>query len=69
MTALSGKPNGWGLINYVGNAREWVTSGGSLVARGGAFTDSMSECRISLQESHNGNADPETGFRLLRELG
>ena len=69
VTALSGKPNGWGLINYVGNAREWVTSGGSLVARGGAFTDPMSECRISLQEPHNGNADPKTGFRLLRELG
>ncbi len=69
VTALSGKPNGWGLINYVGNAREWVTSGGSVVARGGAFTDPMSQCSIGLQESHSGNADPETGFRLVRELG
>ena len=68
MTALFGKTNGWSPINYVGNAREWVSSSGSLVVRSGAFTDPMSECHISLQELHNGNADTKTGFRLLREL-
>ena len=68
-TALSGQQNGWGLINYIGNAKEWVRSGGGIAARGGAHTDPMSRCAISLKESHSGNADPVAGFRLVRELG
>ncbi|MBT6277335.1 MAG: protein kinase [Chromatiales bacterium] len=69
VTALSGKANGWGLINYVGNAKEWVKSGGSLTARGGSFGDPMAKCDISLREAHSGGADQRTGFRLVRELG
>lgn len=70
VTALSGRQNGWGLMNYVGNAREWVReSGDTVVARGGAYTDAMSKCDISLREAHGLGADPVTGFRVLRELG
>ncbi len=68
-TALSGQQNGWGLINYIGNAEEWVRLGGGIAARGRAHTDPMSRCAISLKESHSGNADPVAGFRLVRELG
>lgn len=68
-TAQAGKPNGWGLINYIGNAREWAKSGGGIVARGGAHTEPMSRCKISLRETHSGGADPVTGFRIVRELG
>ena len=68
MTALFEKTNGWSPINYVGNAREWVSYSGSLVVRGGAFTDPMSGWRISLQEPHTGNADTKTAFSLVREL-
>ena len=70
VTALSGRQNGWGLINYVGNAREWVRDNGDAVlVRGGAYTDAMSKCDISLREAHGRDADPVTGFRVLRELG
>ena len=57
------------LINYVGNAKEWTRSGSGVAARGGAHTDPMSKCDVQLQETHNGTADPLTGFRVVREMG
>jgi serine/threonine protein kinase len=68
-TALSGQSNGWGLINYIGNAKELVRSGAGFVARGGGYTEPLGRCRISLSEQHSGGADAVTGFRLVRELG
>lgn len=67
VSVKSGKSNGWGLKNYVGNVQEWVIDGSDTTARGGAFTDAHSKCDISLERTHNGNADEATGFRLLRE--
>ena len=65
----SGKQNGWGLANYAGNARELVRSGESLSVRGGAYNDPLTECGPEFDAPHSGEADPLTGFRLLRELG
>jgi serine/threonine protein kinase len=67
VSVKSGKSNGWGLKNYVGNVQEWVIDGNNTTARGGAFTDAHSKCDISLERSHDGNADDATGFRLIRE--
>ena len=67
--AQSGKPNGWGLINFVGNAQEWVTAGGGVAVRGGAFEDPLTRCGVDLAKPHSGGADAVTGFRLVRELG
>ncbi len=67
--AQSGKPNGWGLINFVGNAQEWVKSAGGASTRGGAFDDPLTRCGVKLNESHSGSGDPVTGFRLVRDLG
>lgn len=67
VSVKSGKSNGWGLKNYVGNVQEWVLDGNSTMVRGGAFTDSHSNCDISLERSHDGNADEATGFRLILE--
>jgi len=64
----SGKQNGWGLKNYVGNAQEWVETPSGIKARGGAYVDRMSRCGISLSTSHDGGADATTGFRLVRGL-
>ncbi len=63
----SGRSNGWGLKNYVGNVQEWVTDGSSTSARGGAYSDPHSKCDIGLQRPHNGAADETTGFRILLE--
>ncbi len=60
--------NGWGLVNYVGNAREWVKSGGGVKVRGGSHKDSLSKCDIALSEAHSGAADGITGFRVVREI-
>ena len=69
LSVVSGKSNKWGLFNFVGNAREWaLTSEGDLVALGGAHTDPRSECRIEKRVVHQGDADPVTGFRLVREI-
>ena len=65
----TGKANGWGLYNYVGNAQEWVVDGGSVEARGGAFEDMFSKCDIALEKPHDGNADKATGFRVVLDLG
>ena len=69
INARSGKQNGWGLANYAGNARELVRNGQSLAVRGGAYNDPLTECGPELDESHSGEADALTGFRLVRELG
>jgi serine/threonine protein kinase len=69
LNALSGRPNSWGLYNHVGNAREWaVNSDGELSAVGGAHTDPKSECSIEKSIAHSGQADPVTGFRILRQI-
>ncbi|MFT7688768.1 MAG: serine/threonine protein kinase [Candidatus Azotimanducaceae bacterium] len=68
----SGKPNDWGLYNYVGNAREWAIlkgdNGDELFALGGAHTDPRSECTISKQIAHSGDGDMVTGFRVVRQI-
>ncbi len=65
----SGKSNGWGVTNYIGNAQEWViNASGSTKVRGGAYTDALSSCDITLVRNHSGTADGITGFRLVREL-
>ncbi len=69
MGVNTGKANGWGLYNYVGNVQEWVSNGGGVTARGGAFEDTFSKCDISLEKPHDGSADTATGFRVLLELG
>ena len=69
VNAKSGQQNGWGLANYIGNAQEWVKTGGGVKARGGAFEDALSKCDISISKAHGGTPDPLTGFRLIRELG
>ena len=64
----NGDANAWGLQNYIGNAREWVTDGNAVYARGGSFRDSFNSCAISLNEPHSGQADEVTGFRLVRDV-
>jgi serine/threonine protein kinase len=63
----SGKDNGWGLRNYVGNVQELVEDAGGTTAAGGAYSDAHAKCNITLQRPHNGSADETTGFRLLLE--
>ncbi len=69
MSATFGEENGWGVVNAVGNAQEWTTSGADIVVRGGAFVDPAPTCSIDTRRYHDGGADAVTGFRLVRELG
>ncbi len=69
MGVNTGKANGWGLYNYVGNAQEWVVEGGNIAARGGAYEDMFSKCDIALEKAHAGTADRATGFRVVLDLG
>ena len=63
-----GEENGWGMVNQVGNAQEWVITPHGLAARGGAFPDADTRCRVAFARAHDGAPDPLTGFRLVREL-
>ena len=65
ISVKSGKSNGWGLKNYLGNAQEWVNDGGGWHARGGAYSDSLSNCNPTLARPHTGAADGTTGFRVI----
>lgn len=67
VSVKSGKSNGWGLKNYVGNVQEWVIDGDTTLARGGAYTDPHAKCEITLERTHDGNPDETTGFRLVRD--
>ncbi|HET9679103.1 MAG TPA: SUMF1/EgtB/PvdO family nonheme iron enzyme, partial [Gammaproteobacteria bacterium] len=64
----TGEANAWGLVNYVGNAQEWVRAPDGLQARGGHFQDNLSTCAVTLARPHDGSADALTGFRLIREI-
>ena len=67
--ATAGKQNSWGLVNYVGNAQEWVyAKGRRLIATGGSYQESMDNCTIDTWKNHSGIPDKVTGFRVLREL-
>jgi sulfatase-modifying factor enzyme 1/PAN domain-containing protein len=64
-----GKPNAWGIKNYIGNVKEWVTSEtGDLMTVGGDFSTSLDDCNIDFQQKHDGSADLYTGFRVLMEI-
>jgi hypothetical protein len=65
----SGKANGWGLYNYLGNAQEYVVGDSFIAARGGAYSDAMSNCAPESSRPHSGAADPITGLRVVREIG
>jgi serine/threonine protein kinase len=65
----TGKQNPWGIVNYLGNAREWVYGNGrSLIAMGGSYKDAMDKCDVTLSLAHTGQADNISGFRVLREV-
>ena len=64
----SGKQNGWGLANYLGNAQEWVDSSAGLKAKGGAYKDAMKDCTLELERAHDGKPDEYTTFRLVRDI-
>jgi len=67
--ANTGAQNAWGLVNYLGNAREWVyDKSRNLVAVGGSYKDSMERCTIRSETNQAGSPDSYTGFRLLREV-
>ncbi|MDH5446480.1 MAG: bifunctional serine/threonine-protein kinase/formylglycine-generating enzyme family protein [Gammaproteobacteria bacterium] len=69
VNATTGRQNSWGLVNYLGNAQEWVfAKGGKLVAAGGSYRDSMNKCNVTTWMDHTGKPDSVTGFRLVREL-
>ena len=68
IAATSGEQNDWGLINYVGNARELVVSGGAVQALGGSYETPMQECVVTKFEEHTGSPDSISGFRVLREI-
>ncbi len=64
----TGKPNAWGLVNYLGNVQQFVTSGGGVVAAGGDYQDPLADCTISQARASSGAADPLTGFRVARDV-
>ena len=64
-----GQQNTWGLVNYLGNAREIVMErGGRSMAVGGSYDTEMAECNFTNQQAYSGNADAFTGIRVVREL-
>jgi formylglycine-generating enzyme required for sulfatase activity len=69
MVSIStGKSNNWGLVNYVGNAQEFVVNGGGVATMGGDWQDPLAQCTTSLSRSSSGGADPLTGFRVARDI-
>ena len=64
----TGRGNAWGLVNYVGNVQEFVTTGGGITAMGGDYQDPLSQCTTSLSRPTDGSADALTGFRVARDV-
>lgn len=68
VSVTTGRPNAWGLVNYVGNVQQFVTTGSGVAAAGGDYQDPLSQCTTSLTRPSDGSADPLTGFRVARDL-
>ncbi len=66
--AASGAPNAAGLLNSIGNAREWVLEGDQVRVAGASFSEALASCDVEYVEPHTGEPDGITGFRLVREL-
>ena len=65
----AGRQNSWGMVNYVGNVQEWVyDKSHRLIAAGGSYQTAMDQCTTTAYNSHSGNPDQKTGFRVLREI-
>jgi hypothetical protein len=67
-STTTGKMNAWGLMNYVGNAQEYVIGGSGAVAMGGDWQDPLADCSTSLARPTNGAGDAVTGFRVARDI-
>ena len=63
----SGRPNDWGLKNFIGNVQEWAVGKNGTEAMGGAFSDAISNCNLSNVRNSDGSADNITGFRVVLE--
>jgi len=69
MAAKAGAANSFGIVNAVGNVREWVQGGeGRLLAAGGSREDPMSRCLTTTKVLHSGEPDELTGFRVVRDF-
>lgn len=68
VSATVGGANRWGLVNHIGNAREWAMAGGGAAALGGSRETAMDVCNANNASPHDGKADAITGFRLVREI-
>ena len=65
----TGKQNPWGIVNYIGNASEWVYGNGrTLYTVGGSYKDPMDSCDLTLAVKSSGQPDNISGFRVLREV-
>jgi hypothetical protein len=64
----AGAENAVGVVNALGNAREWVEASDGLEAAGGSFRDPPEDCVPTRADPHPGQADATTGFRLVREV-
>jgi len=68
--AATGRQNGWGLVNYAGNAQELASeTNRRFVALGGSHKSSMDDCTALTVSTHSGHADKYTGFRVVRDIG
>ena len=68
LSVSTGKSNAWGLVNYVGNAQEFVTAGGGVAAMGGDWQDPLADCTTALARPSSGAGDALTGFRVARDI-
>ena len=63
-----GQQNGWGMVNHVGNAQEFVSIGGQYQVAGGSKLTPMENCSIDTLKPYTAEEIAVTGFRVVRKV-
>lgn len=63
-----GSPNGWGLVNSIGNAEELILDTDKYRVAGGSILTAMESCGLKTLSNYSSSKSQMMGFRVVRKI-